>query len=61
MTDKEIPQPPPLKVEPTEFELPNKPIIPAIYPDSHDQKSNISISSDVNVKESKDWVDHNIK
>lgn len=43
------------------YELPNKPIVPATYPDWHDKESGYPISSNNNVEYAKEWVDHNIK
>lgn len=55
--------PKPTEIEPNTktYEIPNKPIIPATYPNSRYKNSKAPFSSDWNVEYSKEWVDHNIK
>lgn len=48
--------------EALDYELPPRPpVVPSSYPDNYGIKSNIPISSDLNVEYAKEWVDYNIK
>lgn len=44
-----------------DYELPPRPpVVPSSYPDNYRVKSNIPLSSDLNVEYAKEWVDYNI-